>query len=200
MTSVLLGVLTANNFEPSADNASGRTWPLSNSMKDGAADAESENIAASNNAPPAINHRPQWATPPERLTMILSVARPILYVARGSGLPGRIGLYALLRRACAPLRRGAIGGQARTRSGSNPYAWRRAPLIPSDSMLKNRFWFQAHWLVGISVGVLLAMMGLTGATMSFKDPLLQAMNADVRTIPADGTRLPMPVLLERAAA
>jgi uncharacterized iron-regulated membrane protein len=66
-------------------------------------------------------------------------------------------------------------------------------------MLKNRFWFQAHWLVGISVGVLLAMMGLTGATMSFKDPLLQAMNAEVRTIPANGTRLPMPVLLERAA-
>ena len=56
-------------------------------------------------------------------------------------------------------------------------------------MLKNRFWFQAHWLVGISVGVLLAMMGLTGATMSFKDPLLQAMNADVRTIPANGARI-----------
>src|SRR5687768_6337634 len=88
MTSVLFGVLTANNFEPSADNASGRTWPLSNSMKDGAADAESETIAARNNAPPAINHRPQRATPPERLTMILSVARPILCMARGSGCRG----------------------------------------------------------------------------------------------------------------
>src|SRR3989344_1283944 len=36
-SSVLLGVLTANSFVPSADRASGRTWPLSKAMKSGAA-------------------------------------------------------------------------------------------------------------------------------------------------------------------
>jgi hypothetical protein len=35
MTSVPFGVLTANNLLPSADSASGRTWPLSNVMKEG---------------------------------------------------------------------------------------------------------------------------------------------------------------------
>jgi sulfite reductase (NADPH) flavoprotein alpha-component len=65
-------------------------------------------------------------------------------------------------------------------------------------MAKSRFWFQAHWLIGITIGVLLALMGLTGAMMSFQDPILAALNADARTVEAKGERLTMPALYARA--
>lgn len=67
-------------------------------------------------------------------------------------------------------------------------------------MAKSRFWFQAHWLVGITVGVLLALMGVTGATMSFQDPILEALNAQARTVRVAGERLSMPEIVERAQA
>lgn len=67
-------------------------------------------------------------------------------------------------------------------------------------MAKSRFWFQAHWLVGITIGVLLAIMGFTGAMMSFQDPILAALNADTRKVEVKGERLAMPVLLERTQA
>src|SRR5262245_42490194 len=67
-------------------------------------------------------------------------------------------------------------------------------------MAKSRFWFQAHWLVGITVGVLLALMGLTGAMMSFQDPILAALNADTRTVEVTGERLALPTLIEHAQA
>ncbi|GFE85095.1 PepSY-associated TM helix domain-containing protein [Steroidobacter agaridevorans] len=67
-------------------------------------------------------------------------------------------------------------------------------------MAKSRFWFQAHWLVGITVGVLLAIMGFTGAMMSFQDPILAALNADTRTVAVKAERLTMPALLDRTQA
>jgi sulfite reductase (NADPH) flavoprotein alpha-component len=67
-------------------------------------------------------------------------------------------------------------------------------------MAKSRFWFQAHWLVGITIGVLLAIMGFTGAMMSFQDPILAALNADTRKVEVKGERLSMPTLLERTQA
>lgn len=67
-------------------------------------------------------------------------------------------------------------------------------------MAKSRFWFQAHWLVGITFGVLLALMGFTGAMMSFQDPILAALNADTRKVEAKGERLAMPTLIEHARA
>lgn len=67
-------------------------------------------------------------------------------------------------------------------------------------MAKSRFWFQAHWLVGITIGVLLAIMGFTGAMMSFQDPILEALNADTRKVEVKGERLAMPALLEHTQA
>jgi sulfite reductase (NADPH) flavoprotein alpha-component len=64
--------------------------------------------------------------------------------------------------------------------------------------LKSRLLFKAHWLVGITVGVLLALMGTTGALMAFQYPMLDAINAEARTVSVQGERLPVPVLLERA--
>ena len=40
-------------------------------------------------------------------------------------------------------------------------------------MLK-KVWFQLHWFFGISAGLVLALMGVTGATLSFQDELLRA--------------------------
>ncbi|MEG0182490.1 MAG: sulfite reductase flavoprotein subunit alpha [Stenotrophomonas sp.] len=42
-------------------------------------------------------------------------------------------------------------------------------------MFKNVL-FQLHWLLGISAGAILAVMGLSGATLSFEDELLRAAN------------------------
>ena len=39
--------------------------------------------------------------------------------------------------------------------------------------------FQLHWLLGISAGLVLALMGLTGAAYSFQDELLRALNPEV---------------------
>jgi sulfite reductase (NADPH) flavoprotein alpha-component len=67
-------------------------------------------------------------------------------------------------------------------------------------MAKSRFWFQAHWLVGITLGVLLAIMGCTGAMMAFQDPILAALNADTRKVEVKGEPMAMPALLERTQA
>lgn len=45
-------------------------------------------------------------------------------------------------------------------------------------MLK-KILFQLHWLLGISAGLVLALMGLTGAAYSFQDELLRALNPEV---------------------
>jgi sulfite reductase (NADPH) flavoprotein alpha-component len=85
----------------------------------------------------------------------------------------------------------------RFRSGASTYA-RRGFCYAAGARLKNRLLFKAHWLVGITVGVLLAVMGTTGALMAFQFPILDAINADARTVNVSGERLPVPVLLERA--
>ncbi|SFR88579.1 PepSY-associated TM region [Stenotrophomonas maltophilia] len=42
-------------------------------------------------------------------------------------------------------------------------------------MLKSML-FQLHWLLGITAGTVLALMGLTGATMSFEDEIMRAVS------------------------
>lgn len=39
--------------------------------------------------------------------------------------------------------------------------------------------FQLHWFFGITAGLVLALMGITGAIWSFQEELLRAFNADV---------------------
>src|SRR3989338_4685003 len=39
--------------------------------------------------------------------------------------------------------------------------------------------FQLHWLFGISAGLVLALMGVTGAAYSFQDEILRALNPQV---------------------
>lgn len=61
-------------------------------------------------------------------------------------------------------------------------------------------WFQTHWLLGISAGLVLALMGLTGALLSFENELLRALNPGVMSVPArEHAMLTPPQLLARLA-
>ncbi len=61
--------------------------------------------------------------------------------------------------------------------------------------------FQLHWFFGITAGLVLALMGITGALYSFQEELLRAFNADVLKIEvrAEGV-LPPAELVRRVEA
>ncbi|MET3050747.1 sulfite reductase flavoprotein subunit alpha [Pseudomonas alkylphenolica] len=58
--------------------------------------------------------------------------------------------------------------------------------------------FQLHWFFGITAGLVLALMGITGAIWSFQDELLRLFNPDVLKVEVrqEGV-LPMPELVRR---
>ena len=61
-------------------------------------------------------------------------------------------------------------------------------------------WFQLHWFIGITAGTVLVIIGLSGATLAFKDELLDTMNPGVRHVPVE-TRAPLtPAQLSNIAA
>lgn len=47
-----------------------------------------------------------------------------------------------------------------------------------------QIWFQLHWLIGITAGTVLVVIGLSGAVLSFHEELLDAMNPGGREVPA----------------
>ena len=61
--------------------------------------------------------------------------------------------------------------------------------------------FQTHWFLGITAGVVLALVGVTGALLSYEDALLKVLNPGVMTVEAGG-RAPLPPseLLARVSA
>ncbi|MCK9532962.1 MAG: PepSY domain-containing protein [Gammaproteobacteria bacterium] len=64
-------------------------------------------------------------------------------------------------------------------------------------MLRN-FWFQLHWLLGITAGTLLSVVGVTGGLLSFEHELLHLINADVmNVVPRDTPRLTPDELVAR---
>jgi sulfite reductase (NADPH) flavoprotein alpha-component len=66
-------------------------------------------------------------------------------------------------------------------------------------MFKNLV-FQLHWLLGITAGLVLAVVGVTGAMLSFEDDLLKAINPGVMTVEARPSPLPPAQLLARVGA
>ena len=60
--------------------------------------------------------------------------------------------------------------------------------------------FQVHWLLGITAGIVLAVVGATGALLSFEDALLRAINPGVLTVAPQARALSASALLERVAA
>lgn len=64
-----------------------------------------------------------------------------------------------------------------------------------------KIWFQTHWLIGITAGIILALVGATGAMLSFEDDILLWLNRDVRTVsPLPDGPLAPPELLARLRA
>jgi sulfite reductase (NADPH) flavoprotein alpha-component len=64
-------------------------------------------------------------------------------------------------------------------------------------MLK-QFWFQTHWLIGITAGIVLAVVGATGALLSFETDIVTWLNSDVRGVtPRESPPLAPPELLKR---
>ena len=63
-------------------------------------------------------------------------------------------------------------------------------------MFKNLI-FQLHWLLGITAGVVLAVVGFTGAMLSFEHDLLKAMNPGVMTVAPQARALTPAELLAR---
>jgi len=43
--------------------------------------------------------------------------------------------------------------------------------------------YQAHWLLGISAGVVLSVMGITGAIMGFEDEIMTALSHGIVDVP-----------------
>ena len=60
--------------------------------------------------------------------------------------------------------------------------------------------FQLHWIFGITVGIVLAIVGATGALLSFEQQIVASVARDARQVAANGrTPLPPAELLTRVA-
>jgi sulfite reductase (NADPH) flavoprotein alpha-component len=60
--------------------------------------------------------------------------------------------------------------------------------------------FQIHWLIGITAGTVLIVVGLTGAILSFEPELSRAMNPTVMGVTPQGNVLPPDGLIQRIEA
>ncbi|AJP57733.1 hypothetical protein UC34_13580 [Pandoraea vervacti] len=67
--------------------------------------------------------------------------------------------------------------------------------------MMKRLWFQLHWCFGITAGLVLAVVGLTGALLSYYEELTRAFSPGVMTVTvpeaASASRLPVPELVAR---
>jgi sulfite reductase (NADPH) flavoprotein alpha-component len=52
--------------------------------------------------------------------------------------------------------------------------------------------YQVHWCIGITAGVVLAIVGFTGGLLSFEDEIKQALNSDVMRVPVRA-ETPLPI-------
>lgn len=62
-----------------------------------------------------------------------------------------------------------------------------------------KLWFQLHWLVGITAGTILILIGLTGSILSFREELLDFLNPGVRNIAVQDAPLLTPPQIAAAA-
>ncbi|MDZ4359838.1 MAG: PepSY domain-containing protein, partial [Variovorax sp.] len=63
--------------------------------------------------------------------------------------------------------------------------------------LLRRVWFQIHWFIGITAGSVLVVIGLSGATLSFRAEITDLLNPIPAALAAP---LAPPALLERLQA
>jgi sulfite reductase (NADPH) flavoprotein alpha-component len=68
-------------------------------------------------------------------------------------------------------------------------------------MSPRKAFFQLHWIVGITVGVILGIVGATGALLSFEQEIIASLARDGRQVEANGrTPLSPPELLAQISA
>ena len=61
--------------------------------------------------------------------------------------------------------------------------------------------FRTHWALGLTAGLVLALMGVTGALMSYEEAIVGALNAPARAVESgDRPRLSPEALIARAEA
>ncbi|MGI3745188.1 MAG: PepSY domain-containing protein [Janthinobacterium lividum] len=60
--------------------------------------------------------------------------------------------------------------------------------------------FQVHWFFGITAGLVLALMGITGALYSFEDELLDVLNPDVLFVQPQGRQLSLAEMVSKVEA
>lgn len=65
-----------------------------------------------------------------------------------------------------------------------------------------KLWFQLHWLVGITAGTVLMVIGLTGAALAFREQILDALNPGVRNVAVQSAPVlgPQQIMLAAKAA
>lgn len=67
--------------------------------------------------------------------------------------------------------------------------------------MTRRVLFQVHWFLGITAGLVLAVMGLTGATLSFEDEIMRAISPGIVTLePGSGRIMSPDAVIARASA
>lgn len=74
---------------------------------------------------------------------------------------------------------GARRSHVVAKSGLCPRPWGTIDLT-------RRVLFQIHWFLGITAGLVLAVMGVTGATLSFENEIMRVLSPGVLTLPSDG--------------
>jgi sulfite reductase (NADPH) flavoprotein alpha-component len=67
--------------------------------------------------------------------------------------------------------------------------------------VKRGLWFEVHWLLSIALGVIIAIIGVTGAALSFRGEITEFLNRDIMRVDSQGKE-PMAIneLLEAASA
>jgi sulfite reductase (NADPH) flavoprotein alpha-component len=60
--------------------------------------------------------------------------------------------------------------------------------------------FQVHWFFGITAGLVLALMGITGALYSFEDEIVDALNPETLFVQPQGTYLSLAEMVTRVEA
>ncbi len=65
--------------------------------------------------------------------------------------------------------------------------------------MHKKIWFKIHWFLGITAGIILLVVGTTGAIMSFEKEILKAINQDSYVVkpPLDKSKLGAKELLEK---
>lgn len=77
----------------------------------------------------------------------------------------------------------------------------RVPRIGDKAEVTRRILFQIHWLLGITAGLVLAAMGLTGAAMSFENESMRVLSPGIVTLkPGNAPPLSPDAVIARASA